>query len=371
MAVIGLAAFAWKWLQGAPLLVETAVVTAFYPSQAITLFNATGHVVAQRKASLASKATGRLEWLGVLEGSTVRAGEVIARLESRDAQAMRDQSAANVLLAQANLDQARADLSEAELGFKRSAELNYQNFISASAHDSASARLAKVRAAVAGFEAAVSVARANLRVSEIALDQTLIRAPFDGVVIARNANVGDTITPFSQAVDTKGAVVSIVDMTSLEVEVDVSESSLSGVRMGQAIEVQLDAIPGQRFKGRVNRIVPTMDRAKASILVKIRLLSMDSRILPDMTAKAAFLEREIAEGETKPVFAVPANALIDVGGVKNVYLVREGAARLQTVDLGPKIGDQFEVRGLEPGTRVVIRPPQDLSDGRLVRKVEQ
>lgn len=365
-AFVGIGFAAWAWRHYAPLPVETAVVSSIYPSQALTLLNATGYVVAQRKASVASKATGRLEWLGVLEGSKVRQGEVIARLESRDTQAMRDQAAANVQLSKANLGQGQAELSAAELAFKRAEVLVAKKLISESDFDTASARVDKARAAVAGYVAAVNVAEANLRVAEIDLDQTLIRAPFNGVVLTRSANVGDTITPFSQAVDTKGAVVTMADMDTLEVEADVAESSFQGIRVGQPVEIQLDAIPGRRFEGVVNRLVPTVDRAKASILVKIRFVQGDPGMLPDMSAKVAFLERAVNEAERKPVLAVPMAAVFEAEGRKQVYVVEDGKARLRHLATGAKVGDQIELLGLDVGTRVVMRPPEGLTDGRAV-----
>ena len=364
----GIALGLWLWREQVQLTVETAVVSNVYPSQALTLLNATGYVVAQRKASVASKATGRLEWLGVLEGSKVRAGDVIARLESRDSLAMRDQAAANVQVAEANVGQGRAELAEAELAFKRSEDLISKKMISESAHDTAVSRLAKARAGLTGYQAAVAVARANLRVSEVAHDQTHIRAPFDGVVLTRNANVGDTITPFSQALDTKGAVVTIADMDTLEVEADVAESSLSGIRAGLPVEIQLDALPGQRFEGVVSRTVPTVDRAKASILVKIRFVRRDPRVLPDMSAKVAFLERQVTEAEHKPILAVPLSAVVDAGGGKQIFVIQSGKAHLRPVELGAKVGDLIEVRGLDAGTRVVLRPVEGLMDGRAVKQ---
>jgi RND family efflux transporter MFP subunit len=363
---IGVATWVWRW--HTQVVVETSVVSSVYPSQTLTLLNATGYVVAQRKASVASKATGRLEWLGVLEGSKVHAGEVIARIESSDTQAMRDQAAANVQVAEANLAQGRAELTQAEIAFRRSETLGEKNIISDSMRESAEARLAKARAAFAGYEAGIVAAQANLRVSDVAVSQTVIRAPFDGVVLTRHANVGDTITPFSQAVDTKGAVVTIADMDSLEVEADVAESSYLSIHVEQPVEIQLDAIPGERFAGVVSRMVPTVDRAKASTLVKIRFVHRDARMLPDMSAKVAFLEREVAESERKPVLAVPIAAVFEDGGRQQVYVFENGKARLQPVDLGIKVGDQIEVRDLKAGTRVVIRPLEDLVDGHAVRQ---
>ena len=368
VAFLGVVGAAWAWHRYAPLMVETAIVTNVYPSQALTLLNATGYVVAQRKASVASKASGRLEWLGVIEGSKVHAGEVIARLENRDTEAMRDQAAANVQLAEANLGQGQAELSEAEQIFTRSEALVAKKLVSDSAHDSTVARLSKAQAALEGYKAAIAVARANLRLSEITLDQTLIRAPFDGVVITRNANLGDTITPFSQSVDAKGAVVTIADLDTLEVEADVAETSYLTIGVGQPAEIQLDALTNQRFEGAVSQIVPTVDRAKASTLVKIKFLRPDPRMLPEMSAKVSFLKRAVTETERKPFLALPAAAVIGADGSQQVYVVDDGRARLHHVELGMKLGDQFEVRGLDAGTRVVLRPPETLTDGRAVKQ---
>ena len=192
--------------------VETATAAQVYPSQAYTLLNATGYVVAQRKAAVASKATGRLEWLGVREGSTVKATEVIARLESQDVTAQMEQAAANIKVAEANLEQGEAELREAERALKRSADLLEKNFVSPAAHDTAIARYARATAAISGYHAAIAAARATHRAARVAVEQTLIRAPFDGVVLTKNANVGDVITPFSSALGSQAAVVTMADM---------------------------------------------------------------------------------------------------------------------------------------------------------------
>jgi RND family efflux transporter MFP subunit len=359
-----LAASAYAYWQriGGVAVVETAAVTTAYPSQAFAALNATGYVVAQRKASVASKATGRLEWLGVMEGSPVKQGQVIARLEGRDVAAQRDQAAANVKVATANVEQARAELRNAQIELDRAKELASKNFISRSALDSALARFDKSRAALSSQQAALAVAQANLQVAEVAVDQTLIRAPFDGVVLTKNANVGDNITPFSQAVDTKGAVVTIADMDTLEVEADVSESQLARIRIGMPVEIQLDAIPGERFPGVVNRMVPTVDRAKATVLVKIRFAQRDARVLPDMSAKVTFLDKETTAQERKPVTAVPKAAVFDRNGAAFVNVVKDGVAHTVAVQPGREIGDAVEVSGVEPGMRVVVKP----SDGRAL-----
>jgi RND family efflux transporter MFP subunit len=292
---------------------------------------------------------------------------VIARIENRDVAASRDQAKANVGVAAANLEQARAEAREAEANLARSRDLAEKKYISGSTLDSAIARADKARAAVRSGEAAVNAAQANLKAAEVALDQTQIRAPFDGVVLTKSANVGDNITPFSSAADTKGAVVMIADMETLEVEADVAESSLGKVKVGQPCEIQLDALPEQRFAGVVQRIVPTVDRAKATVLVKIRLLERDPRVVPDMAAKVAFLERELGAQERKSVPAVPKSALVERDGAKYVFLVKDGRAQRVKADGARALGEFVQVDGLAPGDRVIVRPHDRVVDGTPVK----
>ena len=352
---------------GSPVTVETAAVTTAYPSQAVTALNATGYVVAQRKAAVASKATGRLEWLGVMEGSRVKRNEVIARLESRDVAAAREQAAANVQVTMANLEQAQAELRDAERTLARWRELWQNRYISQLELDTAVARAEKARAAAQSSEAAIAVARANLKAADVSFDQTLIRAPFDGVVLTKNANVGDNITPFSNAMDTKGAVVTIADMLTLEVEADVAESSLGRIKVSQPCEIQLDAVPDTRFAGVVNRIVPTVDRAKATVMVKIGFVDRDQRVLPDMSAKVAFLEREVAAADRKPVTAVPRQAVVERNGTKFVFVVKNGRAMRTAVETGRLLGDLIEISGIQAGEKIVLTPLDRLTDGTRVK----
>ncbi len=356
---------------GGAVAIETAAVVTAYPSQALAQLNATGYVVAQRKASLSSKATGRLEWLGVLEGSRVKQDEIIARLENRDVGATREQTQAGVKVAQANVEQGRAELLDAEAAYKRSLDLVGKKFISESAHDAAVARYNKAKASMSSLEASVAVARANLKSAEVAVDQTVIRAPFDGVVLTKNANVGDNITPFSNAVDSKGAVVTIADMDTLEVEVDVSESAIGRIKTGQPCEIQLDAIPGERFAGTVSRTVPTVDRAKATVLVKVRFAARDARVLPDMSAKVAFLEREVRAAEAKPVTAVLPAAVIARDGASYLYVLRDDRVALTKIETGAKLADLVEVRGVKAGDRVALKPLDKLADGARVKTVQK
>jgi len=346
--------------------VDTVTVAQAYPAQNYTLLNATGYVVAQRKAALSSKATGRLEWLGVLEGSRVKKDEVVARLESRDVAAALGQAQANVKVAQANLEQGQAELLDAQANFKRSGDLLNQKFIAAATYDTAQARLNKAKASISGYTASIAAARANAQAAQVALDQTVIRAPFDGVILTKNANVGDNITPFSSAADSKGAVVTIADMDTLEVEADVSESSLSKIRVDQPAEIQLDAFPELRLAGTVSRMVPTVDRSKATLLVKVRFIDRDPRVLPDMSAKVAFLSKAVPPEDRQPVTAVQPATIVTRDGKPVVFLFDADKVKQVPVSQGRKIGELVEVRGVKPGQKVVLGPDAKLQDGQAV-----
>lgn len=357
----------WLFARNAPVNVETTTISQAYPSQAYTLLNATGYVVAQRKAAVASKATGRLELLNVREGSQVKAGEILARLESNDVTAQMQQAAAGVNLARANLEQGEAELREALRALNRSSELLAKKFVSPAAHDTVIARHEKAQAALSGYKASIAVAQANLRAAQVAVEQTLIRAPFDGVVLTKNANVGDVITPFSSALGSQAAVVTMADMATLEVEADVSEANLAKVKVGQPCEIQLDALPGQRFRGVVQRTVPTVDRAKATVLVKIRFIDVDARVLPEMSAKVAFLEKETPEAERTARMVVQPAAVVERDGAAVVFVVKDGKVAQVAVKSGMKIGELVEVVGkVAVGDKVVVRPPEKLRDGSLV-----
>ena len=351
----------------APASVELATVTTAYPTAAVTVLNATGRVAAWKKAAVSTKATGRLEWLGVQEGSRVKAGDVIARLENRDVAAARDSAAANVNAARANLEQGEAEMRDAEVNLRRTQDLFAKKFVAESALDTARAREEKAKAAIASLRAGIGVAQANERQAEVALEQTLIRAPFDGIVLTKNANVGDIITPFSSATDSKGAVVNMADMATLEVEADVSESSIAKIQPDMPTEIQLDAYPDLRLRGRVSRIVPTVDRSKATLLVKVAFVDKDARVLPDMSAKVAFLEREAKPDEREPVVAVRPEAIVERHGASVVFRVDDkGVAHETKVGTPRKLGDLAQVSGVKAGEQVALRPPGKLADGMRV-----
>ncbi len=348
------------------ITVESGMVTRAYPSQSITVLNATGRVTAQRKAAVSTKASGRLEFLGVQEGSVVKAGDVLARIENRDVTATLDQVQASLRAAKANLEQGMAELRDAQSSLTRSEDLAKKNFISSATLDTAKARFDKAKAAVASLNGTIGIAEANVRAAQVGVDQTIIRAPFDGVILTKNANVGDIITPFSSATDSKGAVVNMADMETLEVEADVSETSIAKISVGQPVDIQLDAFPDLRLPGKVSRTVPTVDRSKATLLVKIEFLERDKRVLPDMSAKVAFLSRPLEANERKPVVAVLPTALAKREGKDVVFLIENNFAKQTPVVVGSKLGDLMQVSGVKAGDKLVISPPDALKDGASV-----
>ena len=362
------AAGAWFMLQPRVTAVQTTPIVTAYPSQQFVVLNSTGYVVAQRKAAIASKATGRLEWLGVAEGSRVKAGDVIARLDDRDVVAQAGSAEANVRAARAALLQAQAEERDAEAQHKRNVDLLGKGFVSASAVDTSKARVDRATAGVANARAAIGAAEANARNAGVAVDYTLIRAPFDGVILSKSANVGDMVTPFSSAADSKGAVVTMADMGTLEVEADVSESSLGKIKVDMPAEITLDALPNDRFRGRIGRMVPTVDRAKATVMTKVKFDTIDPRILPEMSAKVSFLSQDVTPEQQKPLVAVSADAFAQRDGKTVILAVRNGKAIAVPVTPGAKIGDLTAVTGdVKSGERAVLRPDAKLADGGAVK----
>ena len=352
--------------------VEVVSVVQMYPSQSFTLLNASGYVVAQRKAAVASKVTGRLVSISVEEGSHVKAGQVIAQLESDDVIASKNQAEANLRVARHNLDQAKAELQDAFLTYQRNKELLVKGFVAKAEYDTSEARYRKAEAALAAAQASISVADASLQSANVSLEYTLIRAPFDAVVLTKNADIGDIVTPIGAAAEAKAAVVNIADMDSLQVEVDVSESNLAQVKVGQPCEIQLDAIADSRFNGVVHMIVPTADRTKATVMVKVRFIEKDNRILPEMSAKVAFLSRAVSDEEKALRTVINPAAIITKGSNKAVFLVKDNLAEQVIITTGQQLGDMVEVlSGVKTGDRVVLRPLDKISDGAKIKVAEK
>jgi len=325
----------------AALPVRLTPATMVSPMRAGAVIVASGYVVAQRKAAVASKGTGRLVYLGVVEGDRVRAGQVIARIEDADVKAQLAQ-------AQANLQVSRAELHDAQRSLARERLLADSGASSQASVDAAEARYERVKASIAAAEAAVLAA-------QVSLENTVIRAPFDGTVLTKNADVGEVVAPLAGSAFSKSAVVTIADLGSLQVEADVAESNLEAISGGQPGEIVLDAYPDERYPGVVAKIVPTADRAKATVQVKVAFRSYDARVLPEMSAKVHFLPRPSRVAvDTQPVLVVPGTAVTERNGRSVVFVVERGRAVEVPVVVGRQVGSSVAIReGLRPGVRVV------------------
>ncbi len=362
------------WLMPRSLTAETSQAVMVYPTRALTTVNATGYVVADRKASLASKITSRLVWLGVEEGSRVKEGDVLARLESEDVAANLVRAKADVQTARFRVEETEAELADAKLNHGRYQALDAQHVVARSEYDQAVARIRKAQAAHEQAQRQLAARNADLENAKAQVEYTVIRAPFDAVVLTKSADVGDIVTPIGASTTSKASVVTIADMGSLQIEADVSESNLEKISSGEPCEIQLDAFGEERFPGYVHMIVPTADRTKATVLVKVRFKTLDPRILPQMSAKVAFLERAPTAEERTPRLAVPAKALAadTAGDGAAVFVVVDGKARRTTVKKGMKLGDMVEiVDGLKTGDRVVLAPPANLADGARISQADK
>jgi len=340
--------------KGREVDLTSAVLT--YPSQANAVLSASGYVVAQVKAAVASKGTGRLVYLGFEEGDRVKKGEIIARLEDEDVRAALEKSQADVQLA-------RADSEDAHQTLLRQQKLYASGLSSRAELDAAQARFSRVRAQIRSSDAAV-------RAAEVGVENTRIRAPFDGTILTKNADVGEVFAPFASSANSRGAVVTMADMSSLQVEADVSESNIVRVRAGQPCEITLDAYPEKRYAGKVHKIVPTADRAKATVLTKIAFSEIDGQVLPEMSAKVTFLSKEsdMAAAGAPPKLTVPSSSVVSRGGAQVVLLARDGIIQEVPVATGGVIGDRVEIKeGIRPGDQVVLTPDAGLTSGTRIQ----
>ena len=317
--------------------------------------SANGYVVARTKASVSSKILGRLAWIGVTEGSQVRLNQIIARLESADYEAA-------LLAANATVAQLDAQHVQAQRDLKRAQSLRQQNLVSDADLESAET---KVEVSLAQANAA----RAQAKLAEATLENTRVRAPFSGTVLRKDAEVGEIVAPSSAGGGlTRTAIVTMADLSTLEVEVDVNEAYIAQVVNGQPARITLDAYPDTSFAGRVRQVVPTADRQKATVLVKVSILDRDPRILPEMGAKVVFEAHDAQVAAAPRRVFVPEAAIIQSGGRAFVWVMQDGAVRQQAVDVGPARGDRIEVRqGLLGGESLVLSPPAGLKDGSKVK----
>lgn len=333
---------------------------------ATTGITASGYVVARTQASVSSKISGRLEYLGVEEGSVVRKGDIMARLENADYRAAVRQAEAEHGRAEAALREAQAQRRQAEIDLERARQLVERDFETRETVDLLTTQLAATGARVAVQEAALEAAAAGIGFARANLENTIIRAPFGGTVLRKDAEVGEVVAPVATGGGlTRGAVVTMADLETLEVEVDVNEAYIAQVRDGQSTRIFLDAYPQDSFAGRVRQIVPTADRQRATVLVKVSILDRDPRILTEMGARVEFLvDPDPSEDLETSRISVPAEAVRDESGQAVVWVVRNGAAYRIAVVAGPVTGGRRVISsGLTGGEQVVLSADGALVDG--------
>ncbi|RME23522.1 MAG: efflux RND transporter periplasmic adaptor subunit [Candidatus Zixiibacteriota bacterium] len=335
--------------------VKVGLVSYLQPSQSGASLVATGYVVAQRKAEVASKGTGRLVYLGFEEGDLVHKGDTIAQLDNEDIKA-------NLELARANLRKAEVDSLDAGRNYRRQLNLYKTEGIPESTLEAAEARY---HSALANVEAAV----ANVHAAEVDLDNTYIRAPFDGTILAKNADVGEIVAPFASSASSKGSVVTLADMSSLEVEADVSESNIDKVSVGQPCEIVLDAYPSIHYRAYVKKIVPTADRSRATVQTKVAFEHLDRRVLPEMSARVTFYASDTARNnqQAESSLTVPKEAITRRNDTTVVFRIDGHTVTEIPVTLGRELGDRTEITGpLSAGQQVVLSPPGRMTTGQKI-----
>ena len=322
-----------------------------------TSVTANGYVVARTRASVAAKLAGRIAELRVSEGSNVRRGEVIARLENADYQAQLGQAEAALNSAQADLTEARAARDVAEREAQRLRKMRAKpGLVTDEEYDASVSRADQAIARAQATEARINSADAARRFALANLENTVIRAPFSGTVLRKEAEVGEVVAPSVGGGLTRGAVVTMADLTTLEVEVDVNEAYIARVRKAQPARIILDAYPDTSFRGQVRQVVPTADRQRATVQVKVRILDRDPRILPEMGARVDFLDttRGTAGGSGPARFRVPSSAVRELNGQSVVWLVRNGRLESRAVEAGPVSGGFREIRSGLSGGEVLL-----------------
>lgn len=379
----------FKWVSwsaaglGVLLLVSAAVVglrgkmpvvevTTAHASQAgrPALLNASGYVTPRRRATIAAKITGRVNELFAEEGMRVEPGQILARLDDSDARARLIAAQADRDATAATLADLRVNLANAERDRRRMEELWKDGGVSEQTLDQARTAADSLRARITLAEEQVRAAEARIQVAQQDLDNTIVRSPFAGIVVSKDAQRGEMVSPISAGGGfTRTGIATIVDMNSLEIEVDVNESYIARVKTGQAVTAVLDAYPDWQIPAKVRTVIPTADRQKATVKVRVAFDRLDPRILPDMGVKVTFFGEESgdrAAGAARVL--VPRPAVREEGGSQVVFVYRDGRVERRAVRLGQARGNEQEViAGLTDGEQVVVRGAEGLRDGQRVQ----
>ncbi len=351
--------------------VETAAVREAGAAQTAVL-NASGYVTPRRRATVSAKVTGKISEVFIDEGMRVAAGQVLARLDDVDAVAALRASEAEKAVAVATLEELRVQLANARRAYERNKDLRARDLVSQESLDNAETAVASYEAQIALANERINAAERSAGIARQNVDNCIIRAPFAGIVVSKDAQPGEMVSPISAGGGyTRTGIATIVDMASLEVEVDVNESYIARVAPGQRVEAVLDAYPDWRIPSKVRTVIPTADRQKATVKVRISFDKLDGRILPDMGVKVSFLEG-VADTASAAIVLVPREAVRSEGDVRYAFVVKDGRVERRAVSAGRERGSNVEVvAGLRRGEEVVVRSAGELRDGARVSVKEK
>jgi RND family efflux transporter MFP subunit len=374
VVLAALGAGGWFWAQRvqAEPVRTAAVASESGGASPGAILNASGYVTARRRATVSSKVTGKVLEVLIEEGQAVRKGQVVARLDDAQLRAALAVAKAQVEATRRGAAEDEARLREAQLTQSRLQQLIKENVVGRAELDTANAQVESLTARIAMTKQQVEVAETQVRAIETDLADMTVRAPFDGVAISKDAQPGEMISPVSAGGGfTRTGIGTIVDMSSLEIEVDVSESYINRVRPGQPVEAVLDAYPDWRIPSHVITSVPSADRQKATVRVRIGFEKLDPRILPDMGVKVSFFAERAAEPADLPKarLMVPKGAVRNANGQSIVFVVRDERAERRAVKVGATEGERTEIlSGVSVGDRVVVEGPDTLVDGARVKE---
>jgi RND family efflux transporter MFP subunit len=335
-----------------------------------TLLNASGYVTPRRRATVAAKITGRVTGVFFDEGMHVPQGFVLAKLDDSDVSRALDSAKADRNATEAQAADFQVQLKNAEIELHRAHELQAAGVQSQEALDNARTTADSLRAKIALTKQQVAASEARIQEAQQAVDNCVIRAPFEGIIVSKDAQVGEMVSPVSAGGGfTRTGIATIVDMNSNEIEVDVNEAYIARVEPGQPVTAVLDAYPDWQIPSKVRTVIPTADRQKATVKVRISFLKLDPRILPDMGVKVTFLGEAPVEkkGEAAPAALIPPDSVRDDNGKKVVYIVKNGRVERRAVTTGSTRGTDLEIlAGLNAGDSVVVKGPANLHDGQAV-----
>lgn len=362
----------WIWRPGV-LTVKTAIARETAGGSQQTVLNASGYVTARRQATVSSKVTGKVLEIFIEEGQRVEEGQVLARLDDSNVKTNLRLIEAQLEVSRAAVEETRAQLDQGQKEFNRIFALAQSNIASTSELDRAQAEVNTLKARLSRQEREVDAAERQIEIWKQQVEDNVIRAPFSGIVVSKNAQPGEMISPMSAGGSyTRTGICTVVDMASLEIEVDVSESYIGRVEANQSTVATLDSYPDWKIPSRVIAIIPTADRQKATVKVRIGFNQLDPRILPDMGVKVAFRGAENAPGTNSTGVVIPKAALRELGGKQSVWVLRDGKIERRAVMISSLKPDEATLTaGLAAGEKVIVEGPPNLAEGARVKEAKR